>query len=124
MDLDKYTNHLYDKIITEIKKARTEQNFTQKQVAEALGIHPVTYADMESGKTKFSVVRLLATLKLLKIENIISLLEEEKEKPSSSDLTIRDEITGLSTMFNQQAMDIQEIKLLLQQLLQRFEKGN
>ena len=44
-----------------IKKARLEQNLTQKQLAELINVHPRTYRSYETGKTvpKIQIIRKL-----------------------------------------------------------------
>ena len=57
-------------IVSRIQEERKSRGISKKQIAQDLGLNPVTYSDMESGKTKFSVVRLIAVLKYLDIEDI------------------------------------------------------
>jgi transcriptional regulator with XRE-family HTH domain len=130
MDLNEYTDNVYEKIVTRIRQERDNQNITQKKIAEDLGLNPVTYSDMESGKTKFPVVRLLAVLKYLAITDIF-----EPEKPpinsSTQDLIVMDNFETFIQQFSQQTNEIAqlrqeniEIKALLNEILNRLAKNS
>ena len=140
MDLNAYTDNIYDKIIEQIQDTRKAKNITQKKLAEDLGISPVTYSDMENGKTKFSVVRLIAVLKYLQIDNIYIFRSESLPTFSVTEYTtllknqlntvdqVSSRVSKLKEENYQQAIHIQkleneniEIKALLQEVLQKLE---
>lgn len=146
MDLDAYTGHMYDKIVAKIREVRKEKGFTQKKIAQDLGLNPVTYSDMESGKTKFTVIRLIAVLKYLDIEDIfstenqgpeneeevteltllkdkdfISFLEKFYEQTKAID-TIRNKSEQQTRAITDLQKDNAEIKDMLRELLNKIDK--
>lgn len=60
--------NFYTAIGQRISLARKAQNFTQQQLAEALGIAQQTMAHYEGGTLRISVTTLLATAEALGIE--------------------------------------------------------
>ena len=42
-------------IATNIKKLREERNLMQKEIANAVGVHPSNYSKMEKGEREFSI---------------------------------------------------------------------
>lgn len=118
MDLEDYTDNLYERIVSKIREVRKARGLSQKEIAQDLGLNQVTYSDMENGKTKFSVVRLFAVLKYLGIRDFMS-------EPDSEDaLMVIDNVEQFMLKFYQQNRDIEalrhenhEIKTQMQQLL-------
>jgi len=118
MNLDNYTDNLYERIVTKIREVRKARGLSQKEIAQDLGLNQVTYSDMESGKTKFSVVRLFAVLKYLGIRDFMSAPESEDA------LMVIDNVEQFLLKFYQQNRDLealrrenQDIKTHMQQLL-------
>ncbi|WP_353959395.1 helix-turn-helix domain-containing protein [Mucilaginibacter aquaedulcis] len=61
------------KIACNIRECRREKGKTQSQVAEMLNVSQNSYSKLELGKTKLTVIRLLAIAEFLNI-NVSELL--------------------------------------------------
>jgi transcriptional regulator with XRE-family HTH domain len=112
MNLEEY-EALHDRILEKIVAERKSKKISQKQMGEVLGVNQTTYSDMERGKVKFSIPKLLATLDYLGID-LFSLKEQRQEDmiaiPSSSEEFLR--------YFTQQTQDINELKSNVQKIMQ------
>ncbi len=75
--------HFYTAIGQRISFARKAQNFTQQQLAEALGIAQQTMAHYEGGTLRISIATLLATAEALGIEVDDLLYESPTTKAKS-----------------------------------------
>ncbi len=111
MDLNEYTGNLYEQIVSRILEERKSRGISKKQIAQDLGLNPVTYSDMENGKTKFSVVRLIAVLKYLEIEDIFKAeLPGEVGDSGPQDLVVVEDFESFLTRFHQQSEHLEELK--------------
>lgn len=142
MDLDEYSENIYDAIVTQIRKTREVKGITKKKIAEDLGLNPVTYADMEKGKTKFSAPRLFAVMKYLQItpsfspdkkiqsyENqarkCYSILKEQQsllDKMNSKILKLKEENYQQAKLILKLEKENLEIKDLIQEMLNEMEE--
>lgn len=62
-----------------VKEYRVKSGYTQKKVADILGIKQNTYSDKETGKTGFSVKELLA-LEILFSATVSEMFKDSKEE--------------------------------------------
>lgn len=141
MDLNEYTENLYDLLIDQIRFVRKGKGITQKKIADDLGISTVTYSDMESGKIKFSVVRLFAVMKYLQIVspflpaqkmqsfehqirkyyNILKQQQNLFEQVNSKILNLKEENQRQANYISRLEKENLEIKDLLQEMLRKLE---
>jgi transcriptional regulator with XRE-family HTH domain len=123
-DIHDYIGNLDQKILTTIQKVRKDKGISRQKLADDLGLAPSTYADMETGKTGFTLPRLLAVLKYLEINDIF-------EKEEAQSMVVIDNFESFIQKFNQQTTEIAqlrqenaEIKALLTEILNRLPKSS
>jgi transcriptional regulator with XRE-family HTH domain len=95
-----------------IRKIRENQDFSQSNMAEELGIEPGTYAKIERGETDVQITRLFAIAKILKV-SITDFFYDRK------DLSLEDPLKHYGFATKQ---DIEQLALLIQKLHNEVEK--
>ncbi len=95
-----------------IRKIRENQDYSQTNMADELGIEPGTYAKIERGETDVQVTRLYAIAKILKV-HVIEFFNDRKE-PSFEDPS---KYYGFATKH-----DIEQLTHVIQKLSLEVEK--
>jgi transcriptional regulator with XRE-family HTH domain len=135
-DINEYIGNLDTKILQTIRQVREDKGISRQTLADDLGFAPSTYADMETGKTNFTLPRLLAVLKYLAITDIFE-PQKPQTNPPTQDLVVIDNFEAFIQKFAQQTHEIArqtheiaqlrqentEIKALLNEILSRLPKN-
>ena len=111
MDLNEYTDNIYDLIVDQIRSVREEKGISRKKISDDLGLNLVTYSDMENKKTRFTVVRLFAVLKYLEIDTFLN-----SSKDKTTDLVPITDFDTFIERFQEQSKNITELKNINQKL--------
>ena len=111
MDLNEYTDNIYDLIVDQIRSVREEKGISRKKISDDLGLNLVTYSDMENKKTRFTVVRLFAVLKYLEIDTFLN-----PSKDKTTDLVPITDFDTFIERFQEQSKNITELKNINQKL--------
>lgn len=108
-ELEKYIQNLDTSIIQRIKETRIEKGYTQKQIADFLGVSQNVYSKIEAGKAEFGVKRLLAVLKYLEIYDIFGDAGGTENSQEKS-LQVINDFDSFISKFERQGSDVSEMK--------------
>lgn len=97
----------YKRIVENIIQARERLGKSRREIAEAVGMRPSTYTDMETGRSKFNADQLIAVTQYLNIP-FLNLPSES----TALAIPVQD-FDSLVQIIQNQSLDIAEIKELL-----------
>ena len=109
-----------------IRKIRENQDYSQSNMADELGIEPGTYAKIERGETDVQVTRLFAIAKILKV-NVIDFFQDRKE-PALEDpskyygFATKHDIEQLTHVIQKLSLEVEKLKNKMEAPKKPFRK--
>lgn len=123
-DLSGYIGNLDVIILERIREERERQKISRKQLCDDLGLKHSTYSDLETGKIKFDLTRLLAVLKYLGIDDIFQKTEEETSLQVLHDPEqFMEKFSKMEGDVSDVKKDMAALKNVLQQILDKLNEG-